>query len=257
MYFRKYFAGTVTDWTESKTITPLLGTLNTALTLVSNVTCSAIQETLLEAGIECEYDENDYLLNIDGVTVQIYNRRNINSTYTEINCNGHYIMNSGQLNTFSNNSYKFYVTLIGDIDGLLKIAIGSYANPSLETNGFVIGKGVDLKDGANIRIINTIPKLSSTQNNAYILKNNQILSDCSNEITFGWQITNKTEINNNGTEITLVEAIAQTGRFKLNNCYFGNAALTEGYFYNIGGDIYYYSSNNILVKCKTETKEHT
>lgn len=120
-----------------------------------------------------------------------------------------------------------------------------------EQNGISLGHGIDLKTGDKIRVIHCIS--AAANSNFFIIKDDEIFTDYKNAITFGQQISNVTQLNENGSEITLVECIAQAGRFKLNNCYFGHAALVNKEFYNIDGDIYYKLSNNILVKCFPET----
>ena len=71
-------------------------------------------------------------------------------------------------------------------------------------------------------------------------------------MVFGGVITSIDDLNNGGTEVTLVECVAQPGRFKLDNSYFGNNVLSNNEFYNIGGEIYYKISSNILIKCVNE-----
>lgn len=248
MYYRRYFAGTISSNTQYRTTKAISTGANTYNYYnQTDVLLSAIKQTLEDVGILCEYGDSDGILVIDGSTVQmlVYN----SNSAIVINVNGQQCANqtsTGYL-PFSGLNYKFYITLKGDIDGILKICIGFYSNPQQESMGFVLGKGTDLRDNTEIRAVlgGSISNISSL----YVLKNDKILEDYKQYINFGWSIGNIAILNNNGAEVTLVECVAQQGRFKLNNCYFGNASLTNDAFYNIGGNIYYVISSTILIKC--------
>lgn len=248
MYYRKYFAGTLENATGTKSIKKISNNTNiTVYSSQSHVLCSAIQSTLHDAGITCTYSQEDYRLTIDGVTIQIYQLKNGSNYCPYLSIHG---LEINFLNTtwISNVDYRFYITLKGNIDGLLKIIIGSYTAPGSEYYGVVLGKGMDLKDGTEIR---TAYAYSSTGTGSafFILKDDKIFEDCKTAVNFGFSFSRNAAF---GTDVTLVEAVAQAGRFKLNNCYFGHAALMVDYFYNIGGDIYYCAAPTILVKCKNE-----
>ncbi len=247
MYYRKYFAGTVENAGLTKSIVDISDSRysRSDYYIKSGTICNAMRETLGEAGISCEYSEQNSTLNIDGLTVQFLCYGNVNYVY--YNANGAQLGNQS-VSPFNGNNYKFYITLKGDIESILIIYIGIYANPAIEGYGIAIGKGRDLKDGEQIY---TAGSLVDAVNNSrfFILKNDKILEDFKGVVNFGFQMTNDLNLNGSGTEYTLVECIAQPGRFKLDNCYFGSPMLSNGYFYNIGGDIYYKLSNNIVAKC--------
>lgn len=248
MYYRKYFAGSVENVSLTRTTVDISSNTNrTEYYVVDDVICRAIKETLEDSGIACTYTSDNSTLVIDGLTVQIL--RYANSLYYNMNGLVPLIINATSLTTypFSGNNYKFYVTIKGDSDSVLNISVGSYNAPNAEY-GLSIGKGKDLKDDQEIRAVNS---LTNSMNNSlfYIIKGNQIFQEYKNAITFGYALTSVTQLNGNGTDVTLIECVAQPGRFKLNNCYFGITYLTNNEFYNIGGDIYYKLSNNILVKC--------
>lgn len=246
MYYRRYFAGRLESTTGYKTISDIGGGNVNNYYNQTNVLLSAIKQTLEDVGIQCECREADAILVIDRVTVQfVYTGVN---TY-RISVNGEKLADvaSGG-SSFSNADYRFYVTLKGDIDGILQIFIGWYTNPTGEGIGIAIGKGVDLRDGIEIRGVRGGSYANSPEYLS-VLKNDRILENYNKEVAFGYPLTNVPDLNNKGTEVTLVECVAQPGRFKLNNCYFGNNALQAGYFYNIGGDIYYVMNNQIMVKC--------
>lgn len=250
MYYRKYFAGTFENATETKSIKKISNNTNiTVYSSQSHVLCSAIQSTLHDAGITCTYSQEDYCLTIDGVTIQIYLSKNGNyyCPYPSIHGLEMNFLNNSWCH-ISSSDYKFYIVLKGNIDGLLKIIIGGSIAPASEYYGVVLGKGLDLKDGTEIRTACTISS-NGTGSAFFILKDDKIFEDCKTAVNFGFSFSKNEAF---GTDVTLVEAVAQAGRFKLNNCYFGHAALIVDYFYNIGGDIYYCAASNILVKCKNE-----
>ena len=247
MYYRRYFAGTIASNTVYKTITGVGGGTIYNYYNQTNVLLSAIKQTLEDVGIQCECREAEAILVIDGVTVQVGCYQSAGGIKISITGKSITDYNGAGYIPFSNTNYRFYVTLKGDIDGILQIYIGAYGAPQQEANGIEIGKGVDLRDGMEIRMVNAggVTNIS----NFFVLKNDRILDDYNTVVTFGLQLANVSGLNNNGAEVTLVECVAQPGRFKLNNCYLGNAVLAVNNFYNIGGDIYYALSNYILVKC--------
>lgn len=247
MYYRRYFAGTIASNTAYKTITGIGGGNIYNYYNQTDVLLSAIKQTLEDVGIQCECSEAEAILVIDGVTVQVGCYQSAGGIKISINGKSITDYNGAGYIPFSSTSYRFYITLKGDIDGILQIYIGAHSTPQQESMGIAIGKGVDLRDGTEIRVV--AAGGITNINSFYVLKNNRILDEYNNTVVFGIQISNIAGLNNNGAEATLVECVAQPGRFKLNNCYFGNATLTANSFYNIGGDIYYVISNFILVKC--------
>lgn len=250
MYYRKYFAGTVENANLTRITADISGVGNrTESCVIDDVICRAIKETLEDVGVSCEYASENSVLQIEGLSVQIL--RYSNGLYCS--ANGVVIGSMTTNSPFSGNAYRFYVTLKGDIDSVLTIAIGYYGTPAADAYGFAIGKGIDLKDGSQVRMITSIGyAVSSNGTSFFIIKDNKIFSDHKSTVNFGFVMPNIPTLSGNGTEITLVECVAQAGRFKLDNCYFGNAALGNGEFYNIGGEIYYKLSSFILVKCINE-----
>ncbi len=244
MYYRKYFAGSVENANLTRSTVWISNNVSrTEYYVQSDVVCRAIKETLEDMGITCTYASENSVLVIDGFAVQVLRY----SSYLYYNANG---IDIGYLgNTpFSGNNYKFYITLKGDIDSVLYICIGYYSAPSSELGGFMIGKGKDLKDNSQIRVAAAYDDVKS-YSRFFIIKNDEILKSYKQKVVFGGVLTSITDLNNGGTEVTLVECVAQPGRFKLDNSYFGNAVLLNEEFYNIGGEIYYKLSNNILIKC--------
>ena len=247
MYYRKYFAGSVENANLTRnTVDISNNSSRTEYYVQSDVVCRAIKETLEDAGITCTYTSENSVLVIDGLTVQVLRY----SSYLYYNANGICIGYLGSA-IFSGNNYKFYITLKGDIDSVLYICVGYYSAPSSELGAFAIGKGKDFKDNSQIRVTATYDDIKS-YSRFYLIKSDEILEEYKQKVVFGGVLTSITNLNNGGTEVTLVECVAQPGRFKLNNSYFGNAVLLNEEFYNIGGEIYYKLSNNILIKCVNE-----
>lgn len=245
MYYRKYFSGTISSNTDYRATLSIANNVNqNNYYNQTAVICLAIKSTLEDVGILCEYDAETHVLQIEGISLQIL--CTTSAGYIAYSANGISI-GSQSYSPFSGTNYKFYVTLKGDKDGILQVFIGQYSNPTVENYGFAIGKGIDLRDGQDIRVVfgGSIGGIGG----GYILKDDAILSEYKNSVSFGQKMTHYNNLNDNGKEVTLVECVAQPGRFKLKNCYFGQTNLTVNEFYNIGGDIYYYMSQNILVKC--------
>lgn len=245
MYYRKYFSGTISSNTDYRATLSIANNVNqNNYYNQTAVICQAIKSTLEDVGILCEYDAETHVFQIEGISLQIL--CTTNAGWIAYYANGISI-GSQSYSPFSGTSYKFYVTLKGDKDGILQVFIGQYSNPAIESYGFAIGKGIDLRDSQDIRVV--LGGGVTGIGYGYILKDDAILAEYKEKVTFGQRITHNNSLNDNGKEITLVECVAQSGRFKLENCYFGHANLTVNEFYNIGGDIYYYISQNILVKC--------
>lgn len=252
MYFRKYFAGNIESNSVTSTIKSISNNANiTTYINQTKVLCNAIFETLLEAGISCQYNEENYTVIVDGLPVQFLVTVSSGIAYCHVKgVTGFYFTGNGaSVVPFNGLNYRFYITLKGDIDSFLKIFIGTYNSPSVESYGIAIGKGIDLRDEVEIRVINNVSAFKASNSYGFIIKEGNVLADYTSTVSFGFQIANVSALNNSGLEVTLTEAMSQAGRFKLNNCYFGNAALAEDYFYNIGGDIYYAVNNLLLAKC--------
>lgn len=248
MYYRKYFSGTISSNTDYRATLSIANNANqNNYYNQTAVICQAIKSTLEDVGILCEYDAETHVFQIGGISLQILCMSNSGSI--AYSANGISI-GSQSYSPFSGTNYKFYVILKGDKDGILQIFIGQYSNPAVESYGFAIGKGIDLRDGQEIRVV--LGGVIVGIGGGYILKDDAILAEYKNTVAFGQRISVNNNLNDNGNEVTLVECVAQPGRFKLKNCYFGLSNLTVNEFYNIGGDIYYYISQNILVKCVNE-----
>lgn len=250
MYHRKYFSGAVQDKNLTRsTINIANNSLVSEYYVRDEVVCQAIKETLEEAGIACTYDSQNSTISIDGLTVQFLSYMYV--SYIYFNVNGQQV-GVHTTDPFNGNSYKFYVTLKGDIKSVLLINIGYYSAPAYENLGIAIGKGVDIKDQEGIHVVSDIGNAKAAASQFYIVKNDEIFADYKIMVQFGQQISNVTQLNGNGTDITLVECVAKPGRFKIDNCYFGPDILGNDEFFNIGGAIYYKLSNSVLVKCTNE-----
>lgn len=253
MYYRKYFAGSVEDASLTKPITDLANpsrTINISY-IQADVICKAIQQTLQEVNISCIYDEDNFTLKINGVTIQFYAYA---SSYLYYQINEFNVGYNSSYSPFSQNKYRFYITLKGDIDSILMISIGKYDTPAYENNGIAIGNGTDLKDHSNIKVISLIG--DALTSNFYLVKDDAIHDILKSKVVFGQEIINNPTVNDNGSLVTLVDCITMScGRFRIDNCYFGNSALQTNYFYNIDGSVYYAFSSKILIKCVNQQLE--
>lgn len=245
MYYRKYFAGTTESYSAYESILNIAVNRNfNRYVYQTEVLCEAIKSTLEGAGITCTYNPETNIFNIGGLSVQIYVYNQNGNIGFYANGKTIYENSATGGNPFSGLNYKFYVTLKGDVDSVLDICVGRFQQPADETYGISIGAGTDLKDGSQVYLVGSCANARAAQ--FYIIKEDKIFTDFQSLISFGGEITYAASL---GNDITLIECIAQPGRFKLNNCYFGNQLLGELEFYNIGGEIYYKRSKNILVKC--------
>lgn len=248
MYFRKYFEGSVSGYNATKSIgihgTSTKQTIYSSQTSVVNL---AIKDTLLAAGIECEYDATNCILSVKSIPVQILILSNVGQTY--VYARGRTSMISSFNTTiFSGGSaYKFYVSLLGDPGGILAIAIGNYASPASLTVLFGIANMSDLRDGS--KKLGLIGSSTSSIACVYGALGEQL--DEISETSF-YALSDNTSLTQNGSLIPLIECIDATGFFRLTQCYMGHRGLTSCSFYNIGGDIYMQLYYQYLIKCTTE-----
>lgn len=257
MYYRKNFSGAVESTNVTKIIPYSFGSNSTCTIYVNqnNVINNALKEILTECGCVCVYDEDTALLWIDGfpLSIQVYATSYYRivlplTTTALVNVTS----TTSTYAFFSGVNYNFYITVKGDPDGILDVYIGTYAAPTAVNTAysFSIGKGKDLRDNSSIFT------LSLARNyGMYVYKRTEEgieypegLTSASS-LVFGFAITSNTGLNENGNKIVLVSEIAQTGAFALNQCYLGNAALSNDNFYDIGGSIYYVRDNYNIVKC--------
>lgn len=235
MYFRKYFEGTEPYYNSNQNIY-INGTSTTkrVYTYQTHIINEAITETLLAAGIECEYGgiEDKCILRIGGFPVQILVASNVGNVALYRNGNINPVFTAGtSYGTFSGANYKFYVSLLGDPKSILSINIGSFSSPAnLSYTPIMIAKIIDLRDGSK-KI-----GVGSTGSSAMYLyyESGESLDEI--EILNFQGATYNANLCKNGSLIPLMESIDTTGFFKIEQCYRGTSGLSANYsFYNIGG----------------------
>ena len=173
MYYRKYFSGTISSNTDYRATLSIDNNVNqNNYYNQTAVVCQAIKSTFEDVGILCEYDAETHVFQIERISLQIL--CTTNSGWINYFANGKNIGNHSYT-PFSGTNYKFYVTLKGDKDGILQVFIGYYNNPAAETYGFAIGKGIDLRDGQDIRVV--LGGGISGINDGYILKDDARLDE--------------------------------------------------------------------------------
>lgn len=255
MYYRKLFSGTVVNTSDRRSVNTTYGQTGTysCYSNQTDVLNQALVDVLTTCGCNCSYNQETGYLWIDGFPLSIYFT---SGTYYRVmvpfSTNTLVSVSAATYAPFSGTAYQFYITVKGDPDGILDVYIGTYSSPALANNSysFSIGKGVDLRNKSRIFTLSL-----ARNNNVYVYKKAEdkiTLPDGMTALvalTFGFQLTNNSELNENGNKIVLVSNIAQTGMFALDQCYFGCQALSADNFYNIDGAIYYVRDNYTIVKC--------
>ncbi|MCM1304562.1 MAG: hypothetical protein NC305_13270 [Lachnospiraceae bacterium] len=247
MYFRKYFKGELSSSTGAASIT-INGTSTrvTAYINQTKVINEAIKETLLAAGISCEYEEATAVLCVEGVFVQILatSKNGDSSLYIKGNASAVTALGSTR-GINSGSDYKFYVTLVGEPKGILGIRLGWYSAPDSAGEILSIAKITDLRDASRKFGI------FGSGNSMYIRdEQGEPLKEI-DKVTFSY-LTKFPELTNDGSLIPLIESIDTSGFFKIDHCYVGNMILEANRFYDIGGYIYFHQGYYFLIKCTTE-----
>lgn len=254
MYFRKYFEGTEPYYNSYQNIY-INGTSTTkkVYTYQTHIINEAIKETLLAAGIECDYGgiEDKCILRIGGFPVQLLVASNVGNIALYRNGNANPVFTAGtSYGTFSGANYKFYVSLLGDPKSILVITLGYYSNPTnLLYTGIMIAKIIDLRDGSK-----KIGVASAGSSAVYIYYESGEPLDEIEILNFQGASYNA-NLCKNGSLIPLLESIDTTGFFKIEQCYRGTSGLLANYnFYNIGGEIFMQPGSSFiyLIKCTTE-----
>ncbi|MBD5632444.1 MAG: hypothetical protein HDP34_04375 [Clostridia bacterium] len=264
MYFRKYFAGNTIGTLDEKQTNVKFGASSTAYTVYKNQTKilgNAIAETLRVAGMNAVYDEEKFILYPDedeefgiGViktalathTFVVFDA-DTNSYSTTATSNGP----SYQPFDASGETYKFYVTVIGDPQSLLRVHIGAYSSVTSTSYGFAIGVGKDIRNGRKVRFFAANPTLSTV---AFLVR---YADNCSlvNGITYSGTVSfSVAAVTGTAEYLMLIPAFATNGFIIMENAFLGcSSALITGStsFYYINGEEYYYPTATLLLKCPT------
>ncbi len=264
MYFRKYFAGNTIGALDEKQTGVTFGAASTTYTVYKNQTKilgSAIAETLRAAGMKAVYDQENFILYPDeeeGFGIGIIKTALATHTFviygSDAASNATSVTTSGtsyQPFDTSGNAYKFYVTVIGDPQSLLRVHIGVYSGVTSAAYGFAIGVGKDIRNNRKVRFVVGNPTYATV---AFLAR---YADDCSlvNGITYNGLVSfSETAVTGTVEYLMLIPAFATNGFITMDNAFLGcSNALTSGNaaFYSIGGEEYYYPAATLLLKCPT------
>lgn len=264
MYFRKYFAGNTIGALDGKQTGVRFGASTNTFTVYKNQTKilgNAIADTLQTAGMNAVYDEENFILYPDGdeeFGIGIIKTALATHTFVFFDAdttacttiatssgNGYQPFDS------SGNAYKFYVTVIGDPQSLLRVHIGTYSSVASTSYGFALGVGKDIRNGRKVRFFTTNP---TNATNAFMVR---YADNCSlvDGITHAGTVSFSEPAVTGTTEyLMLIPAFATNGFITMDNAFLGcSSALNYGStaFYFIDGEEYYYPTATLLLKCPT------
>lgn len=261
MYYRKYFEGDVGGAT-SETATVTFGACTTKYTVYVNqsrVIGHAVEEVLRDAGMNAYYDDDSFILyphKDEELGIGIIKRTPISLGYV-IYASDSAAVNfnepSGSLanQPFTNDtsgSYKFYVSIIGEPKGWLRVYVGTYNAPASMSYGFGIGYGKDIRDNRRIGYLIVNPAYNTI---AFHVRHTD---DCSlvDGTTYSGTVSfSVPAVSGQANVLVLIDSYATCGYLTMDNCYLGCGALTAGTnnFYMINGVEYYYPNANMLIRC--------
>lgn len=258
MYYRKYFEGEISNANETVSIAQVTSTSNkTIYANQTNVVCGAVAETLNACGVASSY--LDYVLTIDGVRLNLVYTSTTN--IANLVCGYEYAWAgsaSTQTQPFDGASYKFYVTIKGDPQGELLIAIGAFANPSSDAFRFGLAKAKNNLTGRDAVLLlysngisNAIP-LSLTGEILIREQTHSITSIQLETRTISNFDTKKSYADDSNIE-TLLPVVTKGYEFTLKNVYsqpYG-AMKTANAFYRINGRTFY-NNTGYLIECITQ-----
>ncbi len=263
MYYRKYFEGGPV--TASETVKVTFGACPIQYSVLpqqSRIIGDAVAEVLCEAGMNAHYDEEQFILypnREEGLGIGIFklamgtisyvvfsSDSTSNSIFTSSSSYTYQPFNSNS--GTDNGKYKFYVTVIGEPKGWLRVHIGTYSVPANISYGFGIGYGKDIRDNRQVGYLVVNP--ANTTSAFYV----RHTDDCSLVDGIAYSGTVKfsaAAVTGQANVLVLINAYDSSGYLTMDNCYLGCQALTSGAtsFYMINGIEYYYPNANMLIKC--------
>lgn len=264
MYYRKYFEGG--PITSSETVKVTFGACPTqynVLTEQSRIIGHAVEEVLCDAGMNAYYDDEHFILypnREEKFGIGIFKQAMGTISYVLFSCNdrSNLINTSSSAGTgfqpFNPNTgvdygkYKFYITIIGEPKGWLRVHVGTYNNPAYITYGFGIGYGKDIRDNRRIGYLSINPAYTTT---SFYVRHTD---DCSliDGIAYSGTVNfSATAVTGQTNALVLINTYDTHGYLTMDNCYLGCSALSAGInnFYMINGVEYYYPNANMLIKC--------
>lgn len=264
MYFRKYFAGNTIGALDEKQTGVTFGAASTTYTVYKNQTKvlgNAIAETLRTAGMNAVYDEENFILYPDeneGFGIGIIKAALATHTFvfwgSDADSNSTATTTSGtsyQPFDTMGDAYKFYVTVIGDPQSLLKVHIGTYSSVTSISYGFAIGVGKDIRNNRKVRFVVANPTYSTVAFLARYADNCSLIDG----ITYSGTVSfSQTAVTGTTEYLMLIPAFATNGFITMDNAFLGcSSALSasSAAFYSINGEEYYYPVSTLLLKCPT------
>lgn len=271
MYFRKYFSGVNENGTDRFVFN---FPNNTNLSIYKNQTdtvAGAIAQTCVEAGINAEYDSSTCILTIDGFKMfllyssqYMYYCGSIYREFTPISSSSSSNMASYQPFNTDYKTYKFYVVLKGDIDGILNIYITTYQSDMIgsENYGFAIGKAKSILFGnIPVRTLNVIG--GNNYNIIYYYKpsgfgspdgeTNVLYSEIKafNSTSLTRPLTSNSTLMESGNKIPLINSFTWDGNLLWDNVYMAISSYFYTGFYNIDNMIYCAVNDMQVTKCSS------
>lgn len=264
MYFRKYFEGNTVGVLDERQTGVTFGAASTTYTVYKNqsrILGNAIAETLKAAGMAAVYDEENFILYPDkdekfGIGII----KTAVATHTFVFFGSDAVSNSSTATSsgtsyqpFDTNgdTYKFYITVVGDPQSLLRVHIGTYSSVTSTSYGFAIGVGKDIRNNRKVRFAVANPVNSTV---AFLVR---YADDCSLVNGIGSKDTvsfSENPVTGTTEYLMLIPAFATNGFITMDNAFLGCTTLSYGStaFYSINGEEYYYPVGTLLLKCPTQ-----
>lgn len=263
MYFRKYFAGNTIGTLDEKQTGVKFGAASNTYTVFTNQTRilgNAIAETLRTAGMDAVFDEENFILYPDkneGFGLGIIKTAPATHTFVLFGSDATSNMTTATSAGISyqpfdanGDAYKFYVTVVGDPQSLLRVHIGTYSSPASTSYGFALGVGKDIRNGRKVRFWIANPASSAV---GFLIRH---ADDCSvvNGFSYSAQVSfSVPAVTGTAEHLMLIPAFATNGFISMDNAFLGCNTLSYGStaFYSINGEEYYYPTATLLLKCPT------
>lgn len=263
MYYRKYFEGGPVTATETAKVTfGACPTQYSVLSQQSQIIGNAVAEVLCEAGMNAYYNEEQFILypnREEALGIGIFKLAMGTISYFVFSSDdvSNYLVTSSSSYSYQpfnansgadNGKYKFYVTVIGEPKGWLRVHIGTYAAPANMSYGFGIGYGKDIRDNRRVGFIKINPAYNS---NDFLVRHTDDCSLVDGITASGIVKFSAAAVTGQPNTLVLINAYDTSGYLTMDNCYLGCLTLTAGAtsFYIINGVEYYYPNTNMLIKC--------